>query len=84
MFEKMTLEEYNSVLADKAPTPGGGSALAVVGTIACSLVEMAIAVSLTKLGDCEEADSLKSNKSFFAHAKKRLYCLSDEDAAAFR
>lgn len=84
MFEKMTLKEYNSALADKAPTPGGGSALAVVGTIACSLVEMAIAVSLTKLADNEKAEYLKSNATFFSHAKARLSGLSDEDAVAFR
>ena len=48
MFEKMTLQQYNEVLASKEPTPGGGSALAVVGTIACSLVEMAINITLDK------------------------------------
>ncbi len=85
MFEKMTLEEYNQILASKSPTPGGGSALAVVGTIACSLVEMSINVTLTKLDeDCENYKILHSNLSFFARAKSRLQQLSNDDATAFQ
>ncbi|MCM1289730.1 MAG: cyclodeaminase/cyclohydrolase family protein [Corallococcus sp.] len=85
MFEKMTIEEYNKILASKAPTPGGGSALAIVGTIACSLVEMSVNVTLAKLKEDDEVYiALSGNASFFARARAKLQQLSDEDAAAFR
>lgn len=85
MFEKMTLEDYNKVLGSSAPAPGGGSALAVVGAIACSLVEMSINVTLTKLD--KEADNfayLENSRNFFGRAKQSLHRLADEDARAFR
>lgn len=85
MFEKMTLEEYNKILASKAPAPGGGSALAVVGTIACSLVEMSVNVTLAKLKDDDDVyGALNSNAVFFARAREKLQQLSNDDAAAFR
>lgn len=85
MFEKLSIAEYNKILASKAPTPGGGSALAIVGTIACSLAEMAVNVTLTKLdpGD-EKAQYLQHSATLFAHARRRLAQLSNDDAEAFR
>lgn len=85
MFEKMTIQNYNEILASKTPTPGGGSALAIVATIACSLVEMSVNVTLTKIDEGEEMfNYLKSSLSFFGRAKARLSVLADEDAEAFR
>lgn len=85
MFEKLSLKEYNEILASKSPTPGGGSALAVVGTIACSLAEMSVNVTLTKLQkENEEYDHLRHCATLFTHARRRLEQLSDEDAEAFR
>ena len=84
MFEKLTIEKYNEILASKAPTPGGGSALAVVGTIACSLTEMAINVTVAKLTpDDEYYDYLQSETKIVNRAKNALYRLSNDDAVAF-
>ena len=84
MFDKMTLQQFNEILASSAPTPGGGSALAVVGTIACALVEMSVNVTLPKLTDAEDRDYILGSLSFFSRARQTLQKLSDEDAAAFR
>lgn len=85
MFENMTLAQYNEILASKTPTPGGGSALAMVGTIACSLVEMSINVTLGKLDDSDIVKSLlQSHVSFFVKARNCLFQLSNDDAQAFR
>ena len=84
MFEKLTIEEYNKILASNAPTPGGGSALSTVGTIACSLVEMAINVTLTKPTDSEVTEHLNRQLDVVARAKRAFYKLSNEDAAAFQ
>ena len=85
MFEKMTLEQYNEILASAAPTPGGGSALAVVGSIACSLVEMSINVTLAKLTKADDNYAyLDNSRSFFARARQSMQKLSNDDADAFR
>ena len=84
MFEKLTIEQYNDILASKAPTPGGGSALAQVGAIACSLVEMAINVTTAKMNEADEYYAyLRSQSEVIARAKRALYKLSNDDAQAF-
>ena len=84
MFEKLTIEKYNEILASKAPTPGGGSALAMVGSTACSLVEMAINVTCAKLdADSETYSYLQSEAKVIERAKTALYRLSNDDSAAF-
>ena len=84
MFEELTIKRYNEILASKAPTPGGGSALAIVGTIACSLVEMAANVTVAKLdANSENAEYLSREVKIVEHAKNALYRLSNDDAAAF-
>ena len=83
-FEKLTLEQYNEALASKAPTPGGGSALAMVGAVACSLVEMAINVTVAKLdASSEHYDYLQREVKAVQRAKTTLYRLSNDDAKAF-
>ena len=84
MFEKLTIEEYNKILASKAPTPGGGSALAQVGAVACSLVEMGVNVTLSKPTDSDTAEYLNRQLDVIARAKKAFYKLSSDDAAAFQ
>ena len=84
MFEQMTIEKYCDVLANKAPAPGGGSALAIVGAEACALVEMAINVTLSKLDENDDNYSyLKSELGFATRARKCLYKLSQDDADVY-
>ena len=84
MFENLTIEKYNEILASKAPTPGGGSALAVVGAIACSLVEMAINVTTAKLeANSDTYDYLQREVKVIERAKAALYRLANDDATAF-
>ena len=84
MFEKLTIEEYNKILASDAPTPGGGSALSQVGAVACSLVEMSINVTLSKLTDNDTVEYLNRQLDVALRAKKAFYKLSNDDAAAFQ
>lgn len=77
------LHEYLEKLASDAPTPGGGSASGVVGSLAAALVAMVGRITLRKLEDeglrqqlqgiVEEADSLRA----------KLLELADEDEEAF-
>ena len=84
MFEKLTIEEYNKILASDAPTPGGGSALSQVGAVAYSLVEMSINVTLSKLTDNDTVEYLNRQLDVALRAKKAFYKLSNDDAAAFQ
>ena len=84
MFEQMTIEKYCNLLSSKAPAPGGGSALAIVGAEACSLIEMSINVTLAKMqSDDENYNYLKSELATCDRAKKCLYKLSNDDAEAY-
>ena len=84
MFEKLTIEKYNEILASKAPTPGGGSALAMIGATACSLVEMAINVTVAKLdAGSEQGEYLAREAKVVERAKSALYRLANDDATAF-
>ena len=85
MFEKLTAEQYNDLLASKAPTPGGGSALAMIGATACSLVEMAINVTTAKLDANDETCAyLNSELKLIERARTALYRLSNDDSTAFQ
>lgn len=84
MFEQMTIEKYCEVLSSQAPTPGGGSALAIVGAEACSLIEMAINVTLAKTDKTEENYAyLQGELNTATRAKKCLYKLSNDDADVY-
>lgn len=84
MFEQMTIEKYCDLLASEAPAPGGGSALAIVGAEACSLIEMSINVTLAKMPSSDENyEYLKGELATCVRARKRLYKLSNDDAEAY-
>lgn len=85
MFEKMIIEQYCELLASKAPAPGGGSALALVGATACALVEMSINVTLEKTPPTDEKyDYLSRELATCKRARARLYALSNDDAKAYQ
>ena len=77
----MTIEQYNQILASDAPTPGGGSALALVGACGCSLIKMAVEITLNRLQqkDIDPDDwqannaiaSLTNSKSLLDRSTKR-------------
>jgi len=70
--------------ADVSPTPGGGSAAAVSGALACALAEMALGVSAqSKKADEARKASLRAARAEFDALRHRLHRLAGEDAAAF-
>lgn len=79
MYKQMSIEQYNEILSSKAPTPGGGNALAMVGAMACSLCQMAVEVTLTK----GENDYLASLTSTLKRCIDKLQDLAEEDSVAF-
>ena len=69
--------------ASSDPTPGGGSAAALVGALAASLVEMVAGLSKTRTGAAEEREKLDSAKASASRAGARLRQLVDLDTDAY-
>ena len=79
----LTLDEFNNRLASAEPVPGGGSASALAGSIAASLLAM---VSRLSLGRPKYAAYQPTNEralSAAEDARHLLLALADEDMAAF-
>ncbi len=80
--EKKVLDFIGEV-ASAAPTPGGGSAAALISSLGCALIAMVCRLTVRKKG-CEniaqETEMILRNSE---KARKRLSQLIDEDANAF-
>ncbi len=65
------------------PTPGGGSAAALAGALAASLVEMVAGLPKTRTGSDDEREKLGAAKEAAAKAGRRLRELVDLDTEAY-
>ena len=65
------------------PTPGGGSAAALAGALAASLVEMVAGLPKTRTGAPDERGKLDAAKASAAQAGARLRQLVDLDTDAY-
>jgi formiminotetrahydrofolate cyclodeaminase len=69
--------------ASSDPTPGGGSAAALAGALAASLVEMVAGLPKTRTGAAEEREKLDAAKAAVKKAGSRLRELVDLDTDAY-
>ena len=82
-FASLTLAEFSDRLASADPVPGGGSASAVVGSVAASLLAMVARLSLDRPKyEPYRATNERALASAEA-ARDRLLELADEDARAY-
>jgi methenyltetrahydrofolate cyclohydrolase len=70
-------------LASGAPTPGGGSAAAIMGAIGAALVSMVCNVTIGKKGHEAVESEMKSVRDESEKLRLRLTALVAEDVAAF-
>lgn len=82
-FESMTLRGFLDLLAAKSPTPGGGAAASVVGSVAASLAAMVVNYSVGKKSLSQHHTALASALERLRRASDLLIRLADEDAAAY-
>ncbi len=87
LIEK-TISEYISEVDSKTPTPGGGSVVALVGSLACALAGMVAHFTINKKSFKELSEY---DKDYFNEAiknikdiKQRLISIIDEDANIFQ
>jgi formiminotetrahydrofolate cyclodeaminase len=77
----MEIKKFLDKLSSAAPTPGGGSASALAGTLSASLILMAAGLSLKK-GKMKERE-LRGIKKEVSGIQKRLFRAIEEDARSY-
>jgi methenyltetrahydrofolate cyclohydrolase len=83
MITQTTLEDFLNALASKAPTPGGGSAAAVIGAMGAGLISMVCNVTLGKKGMEEVAAEMRAVCDQSEALRSRLTAMIAEDIGAF-
>jgi methenyltetrahydrofolate cyclohydrolase len=83
MITQRPLETFLDELASGAPTPGGGSAAAIMGAMGAALISMVCNVTIGKKGlEAVEAE-MKSVRDESEKLRLRLTAMVAEDMAAF-
>jgi methenyltetrahydrofolate cyclohydrolase len=79
----LTVRELLERLGSSEPTPGGGAAAAVVGSLGAALVEMTANLTLGRRRFADVEGTAKHIEQRAADLRQRLAALGDADAAAF-
>jgi formiminotetrahydrofolate cyclodeaminase len=83
MIAQGSVETFLNELASAAPTPGGGSAAAIIGAMGAALLSMVCNVTLGKKGlEAVESD-MKAVRDESEHLRARLTAMVAADIAAF-
>jgi methenyltetrahydrofolate cyclohydrolase len=83
MITQRSVETFLDELASGAPTPGGGSAAAVIGAMGAALVSMVCNVTLGKKGQEAVATEMQSVRDASESLRARLTAMVADDIAAF-
>jgi methenyltetrahydrofolate cyclohydrolase len=83
VITELSIERFLDDLASSAPTPGGGSAAAVIGAMGAALVSMVCNVTIGKKGYEAVEHDLKAVRSESENVRRRLMAMVAEDVAAF-
>lgn len=83
MIAQLPLEKFLDDLASGAPTPGGGSAAAVIGAMGAALVSMVCNVTLGKTGQEAVGPEMQAVRDESERLRARLTSMVADDVAAF-
>ena len=83
MTYKMTIDSYLDKLAAKGPTPGGGSAAALIGAIGMSLLSMVAKYIAKRNNRGASYGKLSKIEEFTEHSRRRLRKLMSKDETAY-
>jgi len=82
-FADLTVARFLEALASSDPTPGGGTAAAVAGAMATSLLVMVTGLAKSNSNRDEEKSALAAARQALQPLGTTLASLADADAAAF-
>jgi len=82
-LSEMTIKEYSEVLGAKKPTPGGGSALALVCELAIDLALMVVNFTIDKKGYENVREEISSYMETLQELKNAANSLIDKDGEAY-
>ncbi len=82
-FRDLTVDQFISLLASGEPTPGGGAAAAIAGSLGGALVAMVATLSEDRPKYADHAALLAEAKAAGQELADRLLDLADEDANAY-
>jgi len=83
MLADKTLTQLLDAFASPAPTPGGGSASALAGAVAASLLAMVAAMPKTKNGTPDDRAALDAVHPKLVASRAEMVKLIDSDSAAY-
>jgi formiminotetrahydrofolate cyclodeaminase len=82
-FATLTLNQFLSALASAAPTPGGGTAAAVAGSMGAALAEMVAQLTLSKEKYASAHDAVRPISEAAQLARAEFLRLAREDSEAY-
>lgn len=82
-FGKLRVDELLAALSSHEPTPGGGTAAAISGSMGAALVEMVSALTLGKEKFAEAHPAVRPIAEAASAAREDLLRLAREDSAAY-
>src|ERR1700730_16543619 len=83
MVTQSSVEKFLDDLASGQPTPGGGSAAAIMGAMGAALVSMVCNVTIGKKGYEGVESEMKAVREESESVRRRLTAMVAEDIAAF-
>ena len=82
-FAEDSISAFLDALASAEPTPGGGTAAAVVGAIGTSLLMMVAGLPKTRTNADTERVQLSEARAALTGVRQRLLALADDDTSAY-
>jgi len=83
MLGELTVNKFMSTLASSAPVPGGGSAAALAGATACSLIAMVAGLTMDKRGYEDVWDEMLDLKQIMDDKSQAFLAEMDRDADSY-
>ena len=81
---KQIVDDLLDHVAQRAPTPGGGSVAALAGALACALGRMVAAYSVTNKTSPQDRKNIESVMGKLRSADELMRALITQDAVAYR